>query len=196
MVQLKVHEELFPLAQARKQALEIIEELQPGCHKIAVAGSVRRKRPQVHDIDLIAWPIYEQVQIGAQDMFGQVNLVNLMVKLSELILPPNKTIDPDTRILHLAYPIPVELYLTEPYGENFGALLQMRTGPAAFNVQMAIRAKKLHLSYKAGYGLFNGKVRVDEGDHFCEDGIFQRLGLKTIPPEQRDKVNYLEEWKL
>jgi DNA polymerase/3'-5' exonuclease PolX len=41
------------LQQAQKIASQVIQTLKPFCERIEVAGSIRRKRPFVHDIDLV-----------------------------------------------------------------------------------------------------------------------------------------------
>lgn len=41
------------IVKAQKIAYEVVAQLQPFCSKIEVAGSIRRHRPVVHDIDLV-----------------------------------------------------------------------------------------------------------------------------------------------
>jgi len=44
------------LERAQKTAEAIMDTLRPYCKKIEVAGSIRRQRPWVHDIDIVLIP--------------------------------------------------------------------------------------------------------------------------------------------
>src|ERR1017187_2735332 len=44
------------LAAAEKLAEKVVAELEPFCMRIAVAGSIRRQRAEVNDIDLVLIP--------------------------------------------------------------------------------------------------------------------------------------------
>ena len=41
---------LYPYSVGVDAAMNMIDLLEPVCRRVAVAGSVRRKRPQVHDV--------------------------------------------------------------------------------------------------------------------------------------------------
>jgi len=47
------------LEKAHAYALSLAEFLAPYVHRVTVGGSIRRARPEVHDIELIAIPRYE-----------------------------------------------------------------------------------------------------------------------------------------
>ncbi|MCX6753734.1 MAG: hypothetical protein NTV03_01615, partial [Candidatus Nomurabacteria bacterium] len=49
-------EKRYPLAEAMRIAEALLEELKPHCARIAVAGSVRRKKADCGDIELVAIP--------------------------------------------------------------------------------------------------------------------------------------------
>jgi DNA polymerase/3'-5' exonuclease PolX len=180
----------FELALARTAATELALLLAPGCQRIEVAGSIRRGVASVHDIDLVAWPHY-QFQVST-NLFGEEQriaggplwLVQAIRRLVPFDDPPT-----DAKILKFFWNgYPVEIYLAEPDGANFAALWQMRTGSAEFNAWLAGRAKRMGLSYHAGYGIFKlGKdmrfsERVDDG---TERGIFRALDLPDYSPAQR-----------
>jgi len=44
------------LAEARKLAEQMVERLRPACDKIEIAGSVRRGKPEVKDIEIVCLP--------------------------------------------------------------------------------------------------------------------------------------------
>lgn len=56
------------LLQARQIAIDICYQLQPYCSKINIAGSIRRKKPEVKDIEIVCCP--EIVQ--SFDLFGNI----------------------------------------------------------------------------------------------------------------------------
>ena len=47
---------MIPLKRAKDIAAKVVEALQPFCTRIEVAGSIRRERPEVGDIDLVIEP--------------------------------------------------------------------------------------------------------------------------------------------
>lgn len=182
----------FPLALARKAAVLVVEALRPCCCKIAVAGSVRRQKEYVHDVDIVIWPKVETEEI-APALFGDGEKITRPVMLLRIlnILDWYHTNTANPKIIHLSSvdkdgpydKVPVELYLTEYDGSNYEALLQMRSGCAEFNESLAVRAKRMNLRYRAGYGVFDCLgARQDDG---TEDGIFKALGIAPIPVERR-----------
>lgn len=171
----------------RPWAESMCEELAQACWKIEIAGSVRRMRAYCHDIDLVAWPVYHQQ--GQPDLFGGgIKQTYEARKLAERIsglLGETFRIREGAKIVTFVFRgVPVEVYLAEPNGENFGALLQMRTGPAEFNLKVIAAAAGRGLRYSAGYGIFRGTDRVDDG---TEEGIFKAVGMPWVLPDQRDR---------
>lgn len=66
-----------PYAEALEIAQELIFRIRPACARIEIAGSLRRLKPEVGDIELVAIPLYEQ----NTDLFGHavgapVNLID------------------------------------------------------------------------------------------------------------------------
>lgn len=59
-------ERRLPLNQAERLAEELVELLRPACERIAVAGSIRRRKADIGDIELVAVPKDEE----ALDLFG------------------------------------------------------------------------------------------------------------------------------
>lgn len=57
----------LPLVEAEALAAEIIELLRPACERIEIAGSIRRRKPEVRDIEIVAIPRIETVPT---DLFG------------------------------------------------------------------------------------------------------------------------------
>jgi DNA polymerase/3'-5' exonuclease PolX len=187
---------LYPLSVGREAANLAVEMLETTCRRIEIAGSVRRKRPMVHDVDLVIWPIVEVVETPQQlSLFLTEH--KLTYQATALLQQarrlgwdewPAETWPGIVRIpvseesAHAVERIPIELYICEPDGSNFEALVQMRTGSAENNIRLAKRALELGLKYRAGYGVFDGERRVDDG---TERGIWAALGWEYVPPERR-----------
>ena len=152
------------LDQAKTIAAALVAELEPYCQKVMVAGSIRRQRPGVNDIDIVLIP---------------ANQGRLAVKLHELGMLGG------SKLLRAFYHgAPVDLYLATE--ETFPMLLLVRTGSAAFNRDLAIRAKQMGLHFSAaGQGILKNGVRVAWQS---EEGILAALGLPFIPPEKRERL--------
>ena len=44
------------LAEAQKLTEEILDILRPLCERVEIAGSIRRKKAEVHDVDIVLIP--------------------------------------------------------------------------------------------------------------------------------------------
>ena len=190
---------LYPLQIAMRSAERVISYIQLACQDYGIAGSLRRGIEQVHDLDLVVWPIVEwmpAVDGKPTGLFEAGDTVqwpeSLLKTLSRHGLcsyqkPTNKGYP---RILKLTGEnLPIEIYLTDPDGSNFGALYQMRTGSAEFNIELAIRAQKRGLRYRAGYGIFDPSGKRVDNPGPSENSIFEVLGLPFIPPEKREGLS-------
>ena len=190
----------FDFSLASGIAQQIVDLLVPGCLRIDIAGSLRRGCKIVHDIDIVCFPIMSDVRSNQPDLFSQsesVGIVKLPIALNAITdyngfgrIIKDKNMyarvfsfnTPKILMQEYSFLIPIEVYVAEPDGKNYEALLQMRTGNANFNICMASRARQLGLTYKAGHGIYNGNERVDDG---TEAGIFNILGLEYIYPKDR-----------
>jgi DNA polymerase/3'-5' exonuclease PolX len=171
---------LYPLAQAREIYRKLVAQLGNAVQLVTAAGSVRREKAYVHDLDVVVWANYRRVgQAGLfDDDLAMFHPVDLMTALNGMV-----EMKPKAKIVRFAYlGIPVELYLAERDGNNYEALLQMRTGSAEFNASLASRARRMGMEYRAGYGLWAMGRRVDDG---TERGVFAALNLAYLSPDQR-----------
>ncbi len=146
----------------------------PGCQRIAPAGSLRRARESVGDVDVLA---------AAQDSAPLMAALTAMPEAAEVIAAgPTKTsirtgagLQVDLRVVPL---------------DAWGAALQYFTGSQEHNVrirELAVR-KKLKLSE---YGLFD----VETGERIvsaAEEEVYQRLGMQWIPPTLREDNGEVE----
>jgi DNA polymerase/3'-5' exonuclease PolX len=167
------------LSHAQKIAAKIIAELAPFCLSIEVAGSIRRCRPEVNDIDLVIIP-RDLAALKARAQQRAVPLTNGSQILS----------------FRLANGVPLEIYLArqeekdllQTIPTNWGSILLCRTGSKEHNIWLATRAEALGLQWKTMIGI------VDQDGYVIasatEQDIYSALALPFIPPTRRE-IDYL-----
>ncbi|KKN59515.1 hypothetical protein LCGC14_0541290 [marine sediment metagenome] len=156
------------LERGRKIAAEVIKQLSPYCQKIEVAGSIRRQKEIVHDIDII---------LIASDAW------NLESVILDLARPLRPGLQGDKLKRFTYYGEQVDLYYaTEGTWAN---LLLIRTGSKENNIRLCTLAKKKgwHLS-AAGAGLFDESGSRVAGD--TEESIYKSLNLPYQEPSERN----------
>lgn len=153
------------LEDAKKRAEEVVEQLAPYCEKIEVAGSIRRRRRQVNDIDIVLIP---------KDWWG---LHNTVKGLGESKAAGGKIM----RVMSTGTQI--DIYVAS--AETWATLLLIRTGSAQNNIRLCSIAKNRGWQLHAdGSGLFNEKGERIAGD--TEQSIYQALGVHYQEPWERD----------
>ncbi len=156
------------LNEAETQATAVVAYLQAGgaVRQIAVAGSYRRRRETIGDLDIL---VTSDDGARAMERFvGYGEVANVVSK-------------GDTRAtVKLRGGLQVDLRAVEPAA--YGAALQYFTGSKAHNVELRKIAQEQ--GYKLNeYGLFKGTRRV-AGQ--TEEEIYRTLGLDWMPPELRE----------
>jgi len=161
---------MYELEYAGEMANRLMGILEPCCQRIAVAGSIRRKRPQVKDIDLVIIP-------------NNLSALGItLLRYGEILT--KKRLSTKTKIIKYRFHgIPVEIYIANE--ETWPMLLLVRTGSASHNQVLAMLAKQQGLKLKAnGRGIVDAQGNRVSGD--TEESIFEALGLEYIPPEKRE----------
>ncbi|OGO03895.1 MAG: hypothetical protein A2Y72_03615 [Chloroflexi bacterium RBG_13_53_26] len=157
------------LFEATQIAMELVQKLQPYCDRIEVAGSIRRGRAWVNDIDIVAIPHEDKILAG-----GFFNVQHLIASIT------GDQPHGGHAYLTCAYrQVSVDIYLAAP--SSWGTLLLIRTGSKKHNIKLATMAKSrgCHL-HASGQGLVDSYNRRIAGD--TEESIFKALGLLFIPP--------------
>jgi DNA polymerase (family 10) len=146
----------------------------PGCQRCAYAGSLRRMRETIGDVDILA---------AAQDSAPLMAAFIAQPEVASVIASgPTKT------SIRTAAGLQVDLRVVQL--DAWGAALQYFTGSTAHNVavrQIAVR-EKLRLSE---YGLFDvetGALIVSR----TEEEVYARLGLAWVPPPMREDHDEIE----
>ena len=170
------------LARAIVIGLKIQEQLAPLCERIEIAGSIRRARPEVGDLDLVILP-----KTGQRDAIksrcaskcarvtdGEQNCIY------RLQLPDLTQFQID---IFFARPAASDLLQSDP--GNFGSLLLCRTGSKEHNIFLVEHAKRLGLKWQPYRGVMDhgGQVLASE----TEADIFRALDLEFVPPERRER---------
>jgi len=143
------------LEKAKVIADTVVKALEPYCDRVVVAGSIRRQKPTVRDIDLV---------LIARDRW---NLDSALMRMGNYKMSGMKIarVEMDS--------IPLDIYFAAP--ETFATLLLIRTGSVESNIRLATLA--------SGGGLFNEKGERIAGD--SEESIYEALGLSYQRPEER-----------
>lgn len=124
------------LEKAKAFANMVVKALEPYCDKIEVAGSVRRQRSIVNDIDLVIIPRDRQNLDLALMRMGNYKMSGMKIARVEM----------DS--------IPLDIYFATP--ETFATLFLVRTGSKENNIRLATLAKKRGWRLAAsGDGLFD-----------------------------------------
>ena len=168
------HEQRQKLAVAAQYANSLVEFLQlaPKVKEIVVAGSYRRSKETVGDLDILV-----TAKAGGPVM-------EHLVEYDEIQQVISKGNTRATVILHSQ--LQVDVRVVEP--ESFGAALHYFTGSKAHNIAIRRRAQKRGLKINE-YGVFKGNKRI-AGD--TEESVFKSVGLPWIPPELRENRGEIE----
>lgn len=181
----------LPLAHAERVARAIVGELAPACERIEIAGSIRRKKPDVGDIELVLVP---RMVDGAPDLLGAVTertsalepvLARLAAEGRLVDHPEKREADGDKykRRWAAKLGIQVDLFLVTPPAE-WGPLFTIRTGSAAYSQRLVTA---LHAR---GRRCVAGAVRERLGHGAvvpCPEEVdfFRACGVPMLPPERR-----------
>ncbi|HIE06305.1 MAG TPA: DNA polymerase/3'-5' exonuclease PolX [bacterium (Candidatus Stahlbacteria)] len=141
-------------------------------NKISPAGSLRRMKETIGDIDILAG-----------DKNGQ-RIINTFTSHPDIkqILAQGST--KGSVILNNGYQ--VDLRIVAP--ASYGAALQYLTGSKAHNIKLRDIAKSQGLKLNE-YGLFKNKKKIAGK---TEKAIYKALGIQYIPPEMREDRGEIE----
>src|SRR5256884_5250717 len=139
-----------------------------------VAGSLRRMRETVKDIDILV--------TSTEPARGIETLVSL-----PSVLEVTAQGDAKASVRH-AEGLAIDLRVVEP--DAFGAALQYFTGSKDHNVRLRELARRQGLSVSE-YGVFDEKTGARVAGK-TEEEVYGVLGLPSIPPELRENAGELE----
>lgn len=169
----------LPLRDAEQLAQQLCEQLKPYCHRVEIAGSIRRCKGEVGDIDLLALPIFETDMFGNASEDHKLNGVNWEL-YGQVVKNGNKY-----KQIALIEGVHLELSIVTPPAQ-WGTLFLIRTGPEEFSHRF-VKPKRFG-------GMLPSYLRVKDGamwsnNHIIptpeEADVFGLIGIAWVPPELR-----------
>lgn len=191
------------LAQALPLAEKIKAALSPGCERIEIAGSIRRRKPTVGDIEIVAIPKLIPDMLAQLSLFDEPpTLVSALDLLLENLIrdKPNFKRGGRNGDLYKNFliefdesesEIGIDLFLTTP--EQWGYILALRIGPGDFNRAWVTQKSKGGL-LEDGYFFAGGWLHGPDGKKIAtrsEGDVFTHVRDGTIWPFPDDR----DEWQ-
>lgn len=156
----------FRLSVAEAEAKPLVAHLEAVARSVVVAGSFRRRRDTVGDLDILA--VARDGAAVGERLARYENVAEVRAR------GPTRT----TVVLRSGLQVDLRVVPEESYG----AALLYFTGSKAHNI--ALRSIALEHHWKLNeYGLFSGRRRIAGA---TEEEIYGKLGLDYIPPELRE----------
>lgn len=165
-------------AKALSIARDLMYTLEPYCERIAIAGSVRRNKPEVKDIELVAIPKLVPEQIG---MFTGLDFpdepARMKSALDDGVIGLGRFIKNGERYKQIILPesIKLDLFIVLPPAQ-FGVIYVIRTGPDTFSHWIVTPRKH------------GGAL---PSNAFVKDGAVHCDGKTLEMPEEIDFLNFL-----
>jgi len=154
------------------EAMELKALLEKKVEMISIAGSLRRMKETIGDMDILA---FSSEPMEIMDFFTNMKNVEAVIVKGET-----------KSSVRLESGIQVDLRIVPK--ESFGSALQYFTGSKEHNI--AVRKIAVRAGYKLNeYGLFKGDKKI-EGE--SEEGVYRALGMDFIPPELRENRGEVE----
>lgn len=182
-------------------AAEIAERVRiqvlPHCTRVEVAGSIRRRKPEVKDVELVA------IVTDYDGLFRSLTGAGTFIKpgVPDIIPWAPKRGAKYLRML-LSEGIKLDLFIAEP--GNWGGIYMMRTGSGAgpdgnpyegFVPGMFGRWKRI----SGGGKMTGGYPTLPDGTIINvpeEDDYFRLVGMRPVPPELRARKSIIKEYAL
>jgi DNA polymerase/3'-5' exonuclease PolX len=182
-------------------ARRFVDHIQDACDQVVIAGSLRRNRPTVGDIEVVAVPSLRGRQA---DLFGEVTervdlLDDLLTQsLSDGIVQQRRSESGATawgmkhkRIVFEG--APVDVFCAD--ADRLGVILAIRTGPAHYSHAL-VSPKGLRIPGTPLVGMLPGQYRVQGGSLTyrvsgqpiptpTERGFFELIGVPYQDPHLR-----------
>ena len=144
---------------------EIIDLIKDNCMKVEIAGSIRRKRPDVKDVDLVILPKEHKKERIVWDLTNK----------------GFKTTKNGVKIVSGIYK-DVQVDLNFCTKDTWGITLLFRTGSKFHNIKMAKKAKEMGLKLSLNKGLMKDDEVIASK---TEEEIFETLDIDCVEPEKR-----------
>ena len=155
-------------------ANDTMAELAPYCERIEIAGSIRRKKDEVGDIEIVAIPKPYEIDMFEDGLAAVVNQWEKVkgnmqygkCKYTQRILPAG---------------IKLDLFFAEP--GNWGLIYAIRTGSAEYSHKV-LASGWVKRGYKSieGY-IHSGTLKIETPE---EEDLFKISNVAWVKPEMRN----------
>jgi DNA polymerase (family 10) len=170
----KAHIARMPLAEAGAYIRPLVERLRalPEIEELEVAGSFRRRRETVGDVDILVASSHPAPVAAAFVTYTDVGQVVARGE-TKCSIRLRSGLQVDLRIVPRA---------------SYGAALHYFTGSKPHNIAVRLLGVKRHLKINE-YGIFRGTRHIGGR---TEEEVFKAVGLPWIPPELRENRGEIE----
>jgi DNA polymerase (family X) len=158
---------------AATQIVELLTDI-PGCVQCTYAGSLRRMRETIGDVDVLA---------ASDDPDPLMQALRTWQGTAEVIGGGSKKTS-----IRTTAGLQVDLRVVPP--DSWGAALQYFTGSKAHNVKVRTLAVRAGLKLSE-YGLFDAETGALIASR-TEQELYERLGLEWVPPPLREDRGEVE----
>lgn len=174
----------LPYAQMHKVASAVVERLAPACHRIEIAGSLRRCVEMVGDIEIVAVPKLDLDLFGNPVGVGEVD--RLLAGWPLTLLKNGPKYKQFSFVGTAGNTYKVDLFL-QPDPATWGVNMLIRTGSATFSHKMVTphwQGGLMPMAYKVeGARVWCG---IDLFETPEETDIFKLWGMDFIEPWERN----------
>ena len=169
----------WPLGYAASVADRVRTDLIPFCDRCEIAGSIRRRKERVKDIEVVCIPKQEDPRLLVElallpcPSWGFIEAVNRWKKVKG---------EPTGRYTQRVLPKGMKLDLFMATPDNYGLILAIRTGSACFSHEVLAKGW-----VRAGYRSEGGVLMRNGVPTFVreERELFALLGIAWVEPEAR-----------
>ena len=163
------------LAEALSVAANAVAVLGPHCQKIDIAGSVRRQRETIGDLEIVCLPNRDPLEATPLFAGGFAQAVEQW---------PGLKGNPEGRYTQRRLRWGLKLDLFMPHPDGYGLILAIRTGSADWSRLRLATAWK-----RAGFHSEGGLLRRKDGSVVpcrTERELFDVIGLAWVEPQDRE----------
>lgn len=193
----------IPHADAMAIAERLVATLEPACERIAIAGSLRRAKPMVGDIEIVCVPRWENVPIPGllETTWHSVDRLEELIRemLERRAIEARQvenhradgTVDYQTKLgpafkALVAAGMPVDLFIVRPPA-SWGVIFGLRTGPGDWNTRLVTDCKAIGRRVAGGQveawdGATSSWVAVPTPE---EEDFFRAIGQSWVEPRDR-----------
>lgn len=166
----------------------VIDLIKETCERVEVAGSLRRGKSDVGDVEIVCIPKVHRLQ---QNFFGGSDgpmKTPLYDKLMTADWLSPRTIDNKPQAMGKRFlalydnkvGIPVDIFVVLPPAQ-WGVIMTIRTGSAEFNKKLLLTARRRNLRCEDGQLVSGTKVIQTP----TEESFFKAVGVSWVAPQQR-----------